>query len=314
MIKRSNNLVEALSLPTICNLNPRSVYNKVAEFHEFVKNEDIDIVFMSESWERENKNLSEIINLEEHEVISNVHQRRGVGGRPAIIVNRNKYEVKTLTNTLIPVKWGVEAVWALITPKNTNQTSKIQRIACAAIYSKPGSRSKSDLLDHISDAFNIVNAKYGKGLHIIIAGDTNDLRLKPILDLSPSLVQIVNKPTRVDKTTRKEAILDPIIMTLAKYYQEPEILPPLDADPDSNGKPSDHNIVKTKPISTINNKNTRVTKVIEVQPITESGIRKMKLWLMEEDWKNVADAETANKKADIFQDSLTSQYNKCFPK
>ena len=165
-----------------------------------------------------------------------------MGGRPALIVNKNKFEVKTLTNTLIPVKWGVEAVWALLTPKNVNQTSKIQKIVCASIYSKHGSNKKSDLLDHISDAFHIVNTKFGRGLHMIIAGDTNDLRLKPIIDLSPSLVQIVTMPTREDKTTGKKAMLDPIIMTLSKYYQTPEILPALDADPDSNGKPSDHKI------------------------------------------------------------------------
>ena len=50
-------------LPTICNLNPRSIYNKVHEFHEFVRNEEIDIIFMSESWEREQLCLEEIINL-----------------------------------------------------------------------------------------------------------------------------------------------------------------------------------------------------------------------------------------------------------
>ena len=53
--KRSNNVVEALSLPTFGNMKPRSVYNKVHEFHEFVVNEDVDIIFMSESWEREEK-------------------------------------------------------------------------------------------------------------------------------------------------------------------------------------------------------------------------------------------------------------------
>ena len=47
--KISNKIVEALSLPTICNMNPRSVYNKIKEFHEFVKSEEIDIIFMSES-------------------------------------------------------------------------------------------------------------------------------------------------------------------------------------------------------------------------------------------------------------------------
>ena len=49
---------------------------------------------------------------------------------------------------------GVEAVWCLLTPKNVTNTSKIQKIDCAAIYSKPNSKSKSDLLDNIAEAFN----------------------------------------------------------------------------------------------------------------------------------------------------------------
>ena len=71
---------------------------------------------------------------------------------------------------------GVDAVWALVTPKNVSQTSKIKIIECAAVYSKPGSKSKWDLMDNIYDAFQIVNTKYEKGAHKIIAGDTNELR------------------------------------------------------------------------------------------------------------------------------------------
>ena len=46
VIKRSNNVFQALDLPTLCNMNPRSVYNKRDEFHEFVKEEEIDLLFM----------------------------------------------------------------------------------------------------------------------------------------------------------------------------------------------------------------------------------------------------------------------------
>ena len=91
-------------MPIVCNMNPRSVYNKVDEFHEFVINEEIDIVFMSESWKRDNNTLKDIISLENHQVISNVHQRKGQGGRPALIVDKRKFEIKNLTNTLISVK------------------------------------------------------------------------------------------------------------------------------------------------------------------------------------------------------------------
>ena len=44
-------------------------------------------------------------------------------------------------------------------------------------------------------------------------------------------------------------IFDPIITTLSDYYQLPKCLPPLDADPDSNGKPSDHMMVEMEPVS-----------------------------------------------------------------
>ena len=121
-----------------------SVYNKINELKAFIDQEEVDLLFLSESWERENETLDQLIELENHIVISNVYQRTGIGGRPAILVNSNKYHVQNLTNTLINVKWGVEAVWCVLTPKNVSKNSKIKKIACAAIYSKPRSKQKSD--------------------------------------------------------------------------------------------------------------------------------------------------------------------------
>ena len=57
----------------------------------------VDLIFMSESWERENLALKDIIKLDDHEVISNVFQRKEKGGRPAIIVDKTKYDVQNLT-------------------------------------------------------------------------------------------------------------------------------------------------------------------------------------------------------------------------
>ena len=91
---------------------------------------------------------------------------------------------------------------------------KIQKIACAAIYSKPNSKSKTDLLDHIAEAYHTLSTKYGRGLHFIIGGDTNELKLDSILSLTPNMIQVVNKPTRIDPETGSRKMLDPIIMTL----------------------------------------------------------------------------------------------------
>ena len=302
-------MVQALNLPVICNLNPRSIYNKVDEFSTFVEQESVDLLFMSESWERDNLTLDKIIKLENHTIISNVSQRSGTGGRPAIFVNNKKFEVLNITNTLVQIPWGVEAVWCVLTPKNISNDSKIQKIACCSVYSKPNSKKKSLLLDHISDAYNILKTKYGRGLHYVIAGDTNDLKLDAILSLDSNLSQIVTKPTRLNPP----AILDPVILTLARFYQEPMCLEPLDSDPDKNGAPSDHRIVLVKPINALNNKSARITRKIKVRPIPQSGIDIFREWLMDQNWDQIYQAESAHTKAEVFQNMLLNKVEEVFP-
>ena len=92
--KMSNKQIQALDLPKLCNINPRSCYNKAEELVTFVKEESLDLIFTSESWERENLPLQELLKLEDHTVISNVNQRVGVGGRPALIVNKKNLMYK----------------------------------------------------------------------------------------------------------------------------------------------------------------------------------------------------------------------------
>ena len=193
----SNKQIQALDLPKLCNINPRSCYNKAEELVTFVKEESLDLIFISESLERENLPLQELLKLEDHTVISNVNQRVGIGGRPALIVNNKKFDVQNITNTLVQIPWGVEAVWCVITPKNVSHDSKIQKIVCCSLYCKPNSKTKTLLHDHISEAYHTLSTKYGRGLHFVLAGDTNDLKLEPILNLSPNFVQIVTQWTRM---------------------------------------------------------------------------------------------------------------------
>ena len=49
-------------------MNPRSVYNKLNEFHEFVKEEEVDLLFMSESWKGEKRTSDKIIKIEDFEI------------------------------------------------------------------------------------------------------------------------------------------------------------------------------------------------------------------------------------------------------
>ena len=124
-----------------------------------------------------------------------------------------------------------------------------------------------------------MSAKYKKGLHWLICGDTNDLKLESILHLSPSLKQVVQNSIRLDPPR----MLDPIITTLSNFYQEPECLAPLDSDPDRNGKPSDHLMVVMRPITVINNKPARNKKVIKHRPFTDERLQVMHEWIDNKD-------------------------------
>ena len=115
---------------------------------------------ISESWEREDETIEAILNDDELSVISNPYQRKGRGGRPIIIVNNAKYNVEKLD---IPCPWGVEMVWAILSIKKATSVSKIQKVVIGSFYSKPASRKKQVLLDHISDVFHMLSSRYSSG-------------------------------------------------------------------------------------------------------------------------------------------------------
>ena len=124
-IIRNNKLFTALQLPKVLNLNPRSLYNKKENFKTFLLEREIDVACVSESWERPDEPLDKAIEIENYVVISNPHQRKGVGGRPAIFVNTEKFIVENLTQTVLDIPWGVEAVWCAISPKVVNNNSAV---------------------------------------------------------------------------------------------------------------------------------------------------------------------------------------------
>ena len=314
-MKRSNKVTQALHLPKVLNLNPRSAMNKTEEISTFIEEEDIDIAFISESHDRENKRLEDHIKLEDHVVISNLSQRptKEKGGRPALIVNKKKYHVENLTNTQINIPWGVELTWAAITPKVLHKDSVIKRIVLGAIYVKPSSRKKTATIDHIAEVYSTLNTKYGRGTFWIIAGDTNNLKLGPILTLNSKLKSVVKKPTRMNqKNPQKSSILDNIITDLHKWYQEPKCLPAIAADP-GKGKPSDHLTVLYLPINVINNLAQRSNRRITVRPITQSGIQLFGLWIKSQSWEAAKETCDVNKKTEYVFDLLKKQALRCLP-
>ena len=78
-----------------------------------------------------------------------------------------------------------------------------------------------------TEAFNFLTTMFLRWLHFCISGDTNDLKLNLILNISSNLVQ---------QNLQNLQTIDPVMMTLSQYYQEPLCLDPLGPDPDKDGK------------------------------------------------------------------------------
>ena len=122
-----------------------------------------------------------------------------------------------------------------------------------------------------------MSSKFTNGLYFLICGDMNDLKLDPILNLSPQLKQIVDKPTR------GSAMLDPVITDLHSYYQKPLIEAPLQPDTD-DGEDSDHNMVLVKPLNNIESKIVIEKKSVEMRIYSEENFATMGRLLDEFDW------------------------------
>ena len=251
--------------------------------------------------------------MEGFDVISNVHQRRGKGGRPALFVRNEKYHVLNVRNTLITIPWGVEAVWAVLTPKTMKHDSKIQRIAVCSFYNRnKRSKFKTSLLNHISEAFNILSKTYDKGLHFIFGADANHLKLDSILALRADMRSVVEEYTRLGPPP---AMLDPIITTLGWFYQSPlspVCYPPLEADEGTGGVPADHLIVKMSPINMVNNKAARTYRSVTVRPMPQSAMDLYNVEIKNCDWEDVITANSAHEKAYNFQAKHAHIVEKCF--
>ena len=294
---QSKKLSTATQLPIVVHLNPRSIYNKKSEFKIMIEQLDCDLCCISESWDRDNMGLENVINMEGYHIIKNVLQRRGKGGKPALMIKKEKFFIKELCPSVLTVPPTVEATWALLTPKVMDNPA-LKHIAVASVYYAKRTKRK-DFIDHICEAYNVLTAKYGQGLEFIIAGDFNRVNINPILNLSPSLKQVVQIPTR----TNPDATLDKILTTLSKFYLPPTSLPPLDNDVHGNGKPSDHLIIVMKPISQLNNPPIK-KKTITFRPLPESGMLMFRQWLDSETWQQLYQLETAHEKSEYFHSKL----------
>ena len=204
---------------------------------------------------------------------------------------------------------GFRGSVGFITPKNNKANSNIKKIVLCSFYSPPNSSTRHKLIDHICGIYHLLSAKYGHGLQFIMAGDSNDMNLDGIVQLSPALRQVVIDYTRLNPP----AMLDPIITTLANFYQTPVCLQPLGPDEDSLCVESDHKIVEMKPINENENICSRTFRRVSVRPITNSGMTKLEEWFQNQTWGNIFNTVCVNEKAINLQKVVMEKVEECLP-
>ena len=309
--KRKGNYSDiAKSLPTVLNLNPRSIYNKAGNLKQFIKEREIDIVCISESWARADDPLETLLQMDNYDIIANPHARKEVGGKPAIVVNNKMFKVENPNQSIITIPWGVECVWAILTPVGQSNSSVVKKIIVASFYLKPHSKKKSALFDHIAQVYHLMSARYVSGLYWVISGDKNEFQLDNLLNLCPDFKQLVDRPTRLIPPR----ILDVIVTNMSRYYHIPTVEDPLEPDSDMSGAPSDHLMVVLSPKTDFQSKRGRAVKNVEFRPFSDDGYCAMSEVLDTWDWGYLKNIQSANDQMTSFQENLFMIFDKCFPK
>ena len=223
------------------------------------------------------------------------------GGGAAIAVRLDKFLITKL-NILIPN--GLEVVWGLLKPKEIS--GQITKIISCCFYSPPRSKKRSALVDHITLTLqNLLSIHPNAG--ILISGDRNSLEIPTLLNIEPSLRQLVKQPTKGFK------ILDIILSNLQRFYDEPVIVPPIQPDNLNKGSPSDHNGVFVTPHTNPSEPQLRTKIVKTIRPLPESLITVFGQKLQNEDWTNLDPSLNSTEMVNCYQKSMERIVVNTFP-
>ena len=305
-IKRSNRVLQSLSLPTISSYNMRSLLPKLDSYAEDFEDRDTGVSFLTEIWTKADNNkhqnkLHELFEMKGLLYISTPRPGLKRGGGVAIVADPIRF---SLSKFSVPNPHKIEVTWGLLRPKVV--TGKISKIICCAFYSPPYSKKKTKLIDHLSSTLQDLLLDH-PGAAIVIAGDRNDLSVGRILSIESSLQQIVSAPTHGRK------ILDVVFTNIWKFYNDPVIVSPIPVDDPSKGVPSDHLGVVVEPIQHPDKPPLRRKKIINFRPKPQSKICNFGKDISQISWDFLSSSSSSTELTEAFQRKMTDLIDTHFP-
>ena len=314
----STGKIETPKCVPLCSVtNPRSAWNKTKNIRTFLQQIGPDFMILSEHRGRK-KPFENILASEHYKVVESSRGIRAVptkgrngipgasvtGGGVAIVYNEENFKVED-PGVKVPV--GVEAVWALFTPRSAD-IAQVKRILVGGIYISPRSLSKQETIEHIIETMHTVQSKYEETIRFFISGDFNKVNIEDILESNGSLQQICSIPTR------KSSTLELIITCMAKLFHPPTTLDPIQQDDNTPGRPSDHNVLVVAPRTDLTFAQNRQKTTIHMRPLPESRVQQFMREMSQNQWKEVTEQEDPHKKASNFHETMISLLDKHLPK
>jgi hypothetical protein len=307
-IKRSNKLIDALSVPRMTVYNVRSAWAKWENMAEDMDTRSIDLSFYTEVWHKvENKKhqkaIENILEIKGIQYISTPRPGPRRGGGTALACSQQNF-ILTKLNIHIPASF--EACFGLLKPKNPR--GKVTQFICCSFYSPPHSKFRNKLAEFLVVTLGQVRTVH-QGSRVIVAGDRNDMAIDLITTLDPTLKQVVRGYTNKLKTK----LLDVVYTDCQDLLQEPSILPPMQVDEGKVGKDSDHCGVELLPRTNLAPAGRTVREKVTVRPYPESKLIDFGFLLVNESWNNLKDNMSSTEMVDSFVSLNNKLVDKGFP-
>ena len=307
-VRRSNSLIDALSVPRITLYNMRSAWSKLDNLAEDMDMRTTDLCFLTEVWqEAENRKHQEAIEklLETHSVKYVSTPRPGArrGGGTAVACSEEYFHMTKLS---ISIPNPLEACFKIVRPKNP--TGKVSNFICCSFYSPPRSTVRNKLAEFLVATVGKLRGEH-PGARVLMAGDRNDMKIDAITNLDPTLKQMVKNYTN----KKGDKVLDVILTDCQNLLQEPTILPPLQVDDNKEGKDSDHKGVQCLPRNNLAQEGGFIREKVVVRRFPESKILDAGLDLTQEDWEFLKDNKNVDEMVDAFEGHNRMIVDKYFP-
>ena len=299
VVRRDSRLEAAATLPSFSAPNCRSLGPKLNNFVEDMKMREVDVALCSETWEKSSskeyqKEVERLLEMEGMKMISQPRKYKR-GGGVCILADLTQVAIQPLD---VPNPENLEIVFALVKPR---KLGPVKEIITFSFYSPPRSRKKSKLVDHI------VTTLHGLLTAFPRAGVMGGGDISPVLAALPRLVNIQPLPTHGTKN------LDVLLSTLAPFYSKPVIFQPVGTDIPDHGVPSDHLVPVVYPINNMTISQPKQVRFKTTRPLPDSAVAEFAKLIIEEDWEQVKEEETAGEQEEKLQDILMTYLDKACP-